>query len=99
MSVTRGPNPYSRRLVYPVFKSISIDEEDKVWIEHYKPVWSNKTNKETIYDVFSSEGIFQFTVKIPGHIYPHLTFKNDSIYALNKDESGYSRAVRIKIAE
>jgi len=99
VSVNRGPNPYSTRLVYPVFKSIAIDEVDNIWIEHYKPGWKNKTNTETIYDVFSSEGIFQFTVKIPGHIYPQLTFKNNSIYALKKDEFGYSKAMRIKIAE
>lgn len=99
VSMNRGPNPYSTKLMYPAFNYIAIDEEDRVWIEHYQPVWRNKANKETIYDVFSSEGIFQFTAKIPGHIYPKLTFKNGSIYALKKDESGYSRAVRIKIAE
>ena len=99
ISMDRGPNPFSTKLVYPAFKSIAIDEEDKVWIEHYQPVWINKVNEETIYDVFSSDGIFQFTTIIPGHIHPHLTFKNGCIYAFKKDESGYSRATRIKIAE
>jgi len=99
VSMDRGPNPLSTKLVYPAFKLIAIDEEDRVWVEHYQPVWINKANEETIYDVFSSEGIFQFATKIPGHIYPQLTFKNGYIYALKKDESGYSRAVRIKIVE
>lgn len=99
VSMDRGPNPYNTKLVYPAFKFIAIDEEDRVWIEHYQPVWRNKANEETIYDVFSPEGIFQFTAKIPGHIHPQLTFKNDFIYALKKDESGYSKAVRIKFVE
>ena len=99
ISINRGPNPFSAKFVYPAFKYIAIDEEDRVWIERYQPNWRNRANEETIYDIFSSEGIFQFTTKIPGHIYPQLTFKNGHIYALKKDEAGYSRALRIKFTE
>lgn len=93
------PNPYKVKLVYPVFKYISIDENDRVWVEHCQPIWTNKANKETIYDVFSSDGIFLFTTIIPGHIYPQLVFKNGYIYALKKFDTGYTKAMRIRIDE
>jgi len=95
----RGPNPFMANPVYPVFRFISIDEKDRVWVEHYQPNWGNRTNKETIYDVFSFDGKFLFSTKINGHIYPQLIFKNGYIYALKKDDSGYSRAIRLKINE
>ena len=95
----RGPNPFMTNPVYPVFRFISIDEKDRVWVEHYQPNWGNRTNKETIYDVFSFDGKFLFSTKINGHIYPQIIFKNDYIYALKKDDSGYSRAIRLKINE
>jgi hypothetical protein len=92
-------NPYRANLVYPVLKSISIDEKNRVWIEHYQPLWSSRVNQNTFYDVFSSDGIFLFSTKIPGHVYPQLVFKNGYIYALKKDESGFKRGVRLKIIE
>jgi hypothetical protein len=58
---------------------------------------NGETLKETAYDVFSSDGVFLFTIKVPGHIYPQLAFKNGHIYALKKDEAGYSRAIRFKV--
>jgi hypothetical protein len=92
-------NPFRANLVYPVLKYISIDEKDRVWIEHYQPLWSDRVNKETIYDVFSSDGIFLFSTKIPGHVYPQLVFRNGYIYALKKDDSGFTRGVRLKVIE
>lgn len=92
-------NPYRANLVYPVLKSISIDEKNRVWLERYKPLWSSRVNNDTFYDVFSSDGIFLFSTKIPGHVYPRLVFKNGYIYALKKDESGFKRGVRLKIIE
>jgi hypothetical protein len=92
-----GPNPFMAKPVYPAFRFISIDEQNRVWIEQYQPNWRERTRKETVYDVFSADGIFLFTTKIPGHIFRRLTFKNGYIYALKKDESGYVRAIRLII--
>ena len=97
LTQTKGSNPFMTKPVYPAFRYISIDEQDRVWIEHYEPVWREQTRKEAVYDVFSSDGIFLFTTKIPSHIFPQLNFKNGYIYALKKDESGYVRAIRLRI--
>jgi hypothetical protein len=92
-------NPYKENPVYPVFKDISRDEKDRVWVGHYQPGWRFITAKETRYDVFSGDGIFLFSTRIPGHIYPQLKFKNGYLYSLRKDDSGYSKAVRVKVTE
>ena len=84
---------------YPVFKFISIDEKDRIWIEHYQPDWRMMINKEKIYDVFSFDGKFLFSTKINGHIYPQLIFKNGYVYSLIRDESGFSRAIRLRMKE
>jgi len=84
---------------YPVFKSISIDEKDRIWIEHYKAYWRNEPRKETIFKVFSSDGKYLFTTKIKGNVYPQPVFKNGYIYTLFMDESGFSRALRLRIEE
>jgi len=95
----RGANPFMANPVYPVFKFISIDEKDRVWIEHYQPDWRKRANKETIYDIFSFDGKFLFSTKIPGHIFPKLIFKNGFIYTLARDESGYTKALRLRMVE
>ena len=92
-------NPYQAKLVYPAFKFISVDEADRVWVEHYQPGWRKRVHKETIYDVFSADGIFLFSTKIPGHLFPQLKFKNGFVYALMKHDSGFVSAVRMKIKE
>ena len=95
----RGPNPFMPNLVYPVFRYIAIDEKDRVWVEHYQPTWRNRFNTETRYDVFSSEGKFLFSAKINRHISRHLIFKNGFIYALAADESGFIKALRLRMIE
>lgn len=92
----KGPNPYVKNPFFPVFESFAIDEEDNIWIQHYLPRTVGQTNKETVYDVFSPEGIFQFTTKLPGHIFVPLKFKNGYIYALQVEESGFLKAVRLR---
>jgi hypothetical protein len=92
-------NPYQAKLVYPAFKYISVDEANRVWVEAYQPGWRRRVQKETIYDVFSAEGIFLFSTKIPGHLFPQLKFKNGFVYALKKSESGFVSAVRTKIED
>lgn len=85
---------------YPVFMSISIDEQDRVWVMHYQPYYKDKPSKDRTFDVFSSEGQYLFTTKLDKRIYPSkLVFKNGYVYALVVDESYYSRAVRFKIVE
>ncbi len=84
---------------YPVFNSISIDEKDQIWIEHYQPYWRDKPRKEATFDVFSSDGKFLFSTKIDKSIFPKLTFKNGYIYILATEESGFSRALRLRIVE
>jgi hypothetical protein len=90
----KGPNPYVKNPYFPVFESLSIDEEDNIWIQHHVPKWIGKINTETFYDVFSPEGFFLFTTKIPGHIDGSLKFKNGFVYALKLRESGFIQAVR-----
>ena len=90
-----------RKLVeyYPVFNCISIDEKDRIWVERYDPFRRDKALKEIIFDVFSPEGKLLFTTKIEMDIYPQLIFKNGYIYTLARDESGYTKALRLRIAE
>ena len=85
---------------YPVFMSISTDEQDRVWVMRYLPYYKDKPSKSRTFDVFSSEGQYLFTTKIDKRIYPHkLVFKNGYVYALVIDESYYSRAVRFRFEE
>jgi hypothetical protein len=94
-------DPEIRKIVnyHPVFRSISIDEKDRIWIEHYEPFWKDKPRMETSYDVFSSEGKFLFSTKIDKNVYPQLIFKNGYIYTLSRDESGYTEALRMRMIE
>lgn len=95
----RGPNPFINNPYYPVFESLAIDERDRVWVQHYQPKWADQTKQETPYDVFSPEGVFLFEARIPGQVYSKLVFKNGFIYALKKAQSGYPKAVRLKLEE
>ena len=95
-STLKGPNPYVNNPYFPVFESLAIDEEDNIWIQQYQPKWTGKINTETVYDVFSAEGIFLFTTKLPGHIRGILKFKNGFIYALRANETGFIEAVRLR---
>ncbi|UCE40246.1 MAG: 6-bladed beta-propeller [Candidatus Aminicenantes bacterium] len=92
----KGRNPYVQNPYFPVFESLSIDEEDNIWIQHHQPKWVGKINTETVYDVFSPKGIFQFMTKIPGHIIRSLKFKNGCIYALKLKDEGFIVAVRLR---
>jgi hypothetical protein len=92
----KGPNPYIKNPCFPVFESLSVDEDGHTWIQHYQPKWVGKINKETAYDVFNSEGIFQFTTKIPCHIRGPLIFENGCVYALRLNEDGFMEAVRFE---
>ena len=94
-----GPNPYVREPYFPFFDSLAIDERGRIWVRHYLPRFSARTNPETPYDVFSSDGIFLFETRIPGHVYSKLVFKNGFVYALKKAEPGNLLAVRLRIEE
>ncbi len=94
-------NPETRKIVdyHPMFNSISIDENDRIWIEHYEPFFKDKPRTETSYDVFSSDGKFLYTTQINQNVYPQLIFKNGYIYTLSRDESGYTIALRLRMIE
>ena len=94
-------DPEIRKIVeyHPVFNCISIDEKDRIWVERYDPFQSDKAHKEIIYDVFSPDGKFLFSTKIELDIYPQPIFKNGYIYALSRDESGYAKALRLRMVE
>jgi hypothetical protein len=97
----RSGDPETRKIVeyYPVFNGISIDEKDRIWIERYEPFWRDKPRTETSYDVFSSDGKFLFSTKINKNVYPQLIFKNGYIYTLSRVESGYTKALRLRMKE
>jgi len=94
-------DPEIRKIVgnYPVFNCISIDENDRIWVERYDPYWRDEIKKESTFDVFSPEGKFLFTTKIEMDIYPQLIFRNGYIYTLARDESGYGKALRLRMTE
>ena len=94
----RGANPYMENPVFPVFWNIDIDEEDRIWVEHYYPRWG-ETREEKVFDVFSNDGKFLFSTSIPGHVFPRLKFKNGFIYVLRLTDSGYIKAVRMSMKE
>ncbi|MGD8535987.1 MAG: 6-bladed beta-propeller [Candidatus Aminicenantes bacterium] len=94
-------DPEIRKIVdyHPMFNSISIDEKDRIWIEHYEPFFKDKPRTETTYDVFSPDGKFLFSTQINQNVYPQLIFKNGYIYTLARDKSGYEKALRLRIIE
>jgi hypothetical protein len=84
---------------YAVFKSISVDEENRIWVENYYPPVIGQTRGFSTYDIFSSDGKFLFKATIDLYAFPKLIFKNGYIYTLAVDESGFIRAVRLKMIE
>jgi hypothetical protein len=84
---------------HAVFASISVDEEDRIWVENYYPRVIGRTRGFSTYDVFSSDGKFLFEARIDLYTTPRLIFKNGYIYTLAVDESGFRRAVRLKMLE
>jgi len=84
---------------HPIFGSISIDENDRAWIRLSQPPGEDDVREYTSFDVFSSEGKYLFEVKINRDILGQPVFKNGYVYTLARNESGYSRALRLKIIE
>lgn len=83
----------------PMFDSIHIDEEGRVWIQRYEPYWRDTTVEATVFDVFSDEGIFLYPVRIPRFITSDLIFKHGYLYVIASEEAGYSKAHRFKVIE
>jgi len=84
---------------HPIFGSISTDENDRVWIRLFQLLGEDDVREYTSFDVFSSEGKYLFGVKINRDILGQPVFKNGYVYTLARNESGYSRALRLKIIE
>jgi hypothetical protein len=82
---------------YPRFDSIHIDEVDRVWIQRYWPYWRDAQVEETVFDVFSEEGIFLYVVSIPKFITSDLLFKHGYLYVIASEEAGYSKAYRFQM--
>ena len=82
---------------HPIFGSISVDENDRVWIRLFQPLGEDEVREHTSFDVFSSEGKYLFGVKINRDIIGQPVFKNGYVYTLARNESGYSRALRLKL--
>ncbi len=84
---------------HPIFGSISVDENNRVWIKLFHPLGEDEVREYTFFDVFSSEGKYLFEVRINRDIIGQPVFKNGYAYTLARNESGYSRALRLKIIE
>ncbi len=84
---------------HPIFGSISVDENDRVWIRLFQPLGESDIREYASFDVFSSKGKYLFEVKINRDIIGQPVFKNGYVYTLARNELGYSRALRLKIIE
>jgi hypothetical protein len=84
---------------YPVFKSLSVDEKNRAWVELFQPPKKDSQLQSTNFDVFSPEGRLLFSTRIDRYVYPRLVFKNGYVYTLARDNSGFSKALRFKIGE
>lgn len=84
---------------YKIFSSISVDEKDRIWISLFQPPTENEEIQVSYFDIFSSDGEYQYRIRAEHNLQRQLVFKNGYVYALAQNESGYSRALRFKIAE
>ena len=84
--------------LYPVFRSISIDEKDRVWI---RLMTSDSFGSAscTYFDVFSKNGVYLFTTKIDRAVDSNLAFKNGFLVVLIVNDKGYKNAVKMRIVE
>lgn len=94
-----NPDEYERILrFYPIFRFLSIDESNRIWIALYFPREEGVMDS-TKFDVYSPDGKYLFSTEIQANIYPRLIFKNGFIYTLVQDESGFQKAVRLRMTE
>jgi len=104
ISVTRLPaRPINARdfeeylQYYPIFKSITSDEQGRIWVSLLRPENPDQPTTFSVFDVFSSEGVFLFTTKIEGDLAIRPFFLNGNLYALRRDAKGYIQAVRYRL--
>jgi len=84
---------------YKIFENISADERDRIWIIMHQPPIEKLMPKDTLIDIFSSEGEYLNQLRIAKKIERQVIFKNGYAYALILNEMGFPRAVRFKIIE
>lgn len=84
--------------LYPVFRSISIDENDRVWIRLMTSD-SIESASCTYFDVFSKNGVYLYTTGINRAVDSNLAFKNGFLYILIVNDKGYKNAVKMRIVE
>jgi 6-bladed beta-propeller len=83
---------------YPIFKSITADEQGQIWVEMYQPEKSAAgQSTTTLFDVFSAEGVLLFSTRIEANLTFRPVFKNGGLYALRLDAKGFPQAVRWKL--
>jgi hypothetical protein len=84
---------------YKIFENISADERGRIWIIIHQPPIEKLITKDTVIDIFSSEGEYLSQIRIDKKIERQVIFKNGYAYALILGEMGFPRAVRFKIIE
>ena len=78
---------------FPVFRSISIDQEGRVFAGTYERI---ETGEDYFYyyDVFDSEG--KYIAKVPLRRSPRV-WKKNRLYTIEEDEEGYQYVKRYKV--
>jgi hypothetical protein len=82
---------------YPIFKSITVDEIGRIWVELFQPENADHPASSALFDVFSPEGVRLFSTKIEAALVTRPFFKNGSLYVLRRGGGGYIQAVRYRL--
>jgi hypothetical protein len=90
---------YKLTKYYPVMNSITVDENNQLWVELYIPNKFRKSSFQTKYDVFSKEGKYIHTAIIKEKILSPLIFKNDFVYCLLENKQGNYLLSKLKFLE
>ena len=101
LSKSTPPNQlkeYEMLLVnHKIFEYISIDEKDRIWISLFQPPSEANELSVTNFDVFSASGEYLYNISTDKNIQRQLIFKNGFVYTLAQNETGYFRALRLKL--
>ena len=76
----------------PTFSKILFDENENIWLAKY----TNESQSERVYDVFSSSGIFERQIMVDHPIY---LLKSGKIYSIVELDEGYRLVNRYRFVE
>ncbi|MCJ7713383.1 6-bladed beta-propeller [Candidatus Bathyarchaeota archaeon] len=76
----------------PTFSRILFDENENIWLAKY----TNESQSERVYDVFSSSGIFERQIMVDHSIY---LIKSGKIYCIVELDEGYRLVKRYRFVE